>query len=493
VRTFFDDDPNGPFFALGIVDAPNAGVVPVDPVMQPDPPMTSYLRFGTSRLVGVDEADTVQADHEADADPTTPGDPGPYRTWGDDLALLAIGPGGVVFADDNRVREPTSDSPPAPDVSPAPDARPIPVQLRPGTPAPPDAPPERGLGGDQLDTRAKRRAESQMLLTRGGWRDHTDGNRVTTTRGDKIEVIQGNYKLLVLGRQDPRQRGEVSGVDMSGGLVDSDSGDLGNPRGTPRVGPDNAWHGFQLNVEYTWHKDDASNSWYWRQTTRQGDPALADHGNGQIVSNTWVDYQETNLGSATRRVNQIVQNTFANRIIQNTDVNTVTQNTWANTVTESTTAESITQNTFAEVVTNNTGSPERRPVITTTNVAQSMHETDWVWDGNITLAQFAKMVVTYVDALAVDLHYLHEDLHLGLHADQHVGQHDELHLGGHMDLHIGAHMDVHVGGHLVFTNHKYSVNEEDMRVHGHKFEASQSSTSQTSGTSVSNARCHCIG
>lgn len=38
------------------------------------------------------------------------------------------------------------------------------------------------------------------LMTRGGWREHTDGNRITTTRGDRVEVIGGNYKMVVLGR-----------------------------------------------------------------------------------------------------------------------------------------------------------------------------------------------------------------------------------------------------------------------------------------------------
>lgn len=42
--------------------------------------------------------------------------------------------------------------------------------------------------------------ESARLHSKGGWRDHTDGNRISTTRGDKVEVIGGNYRLLVLGR-----------------------------------------------------------------------------------------------------------------------------------------------------------------------------------------------------------------------------------------------------------------------------------------------------
>ncbi|AUX41004.1 hypothetical protein SOCE26_024080 [Sorangium cellulosum] len=43
------------------------------------------------------------------------------------------------------------------------------------------------------------------------WRDYTDGNRVTTTRGDKIEVIGGNYKLDVMGRRDFKSGSEVEG------------------------------------------------------------------------------------------------------------------------------------------------------------------------------------------------------------------------------------------------------------------------------------------
>jgi hypothetical protein len=39
----------------------------------------------------------------------------------------------------------------------------------------------------------------QALLAGGGFWDHTDGNRITTTVGDKIEIIQGNYNLFVNG------------------------------------------------------------------------------------------------------------------------------------------------------------------------------------------------------------------------------------------------------------------------------------------------------
>lgn len=72
----------------------------------------------------------------------------------------------------------------------------------------------------QLDRKATRQAETKKLLTKGGWWDHSDGNRITTTSGDKIEVIQGNYKMVVLGRQDPSQPIDLNRMfvtDVSGG------------------------------------------------------------------------------------------------------------------------------------------------------------------------------------------------------------------------------------------------------------------------------------
>jgi hypothetical protein len=67
-------------------------------------------------------------------------------------------------------------------------------------PAGPLVDPDHGL------TQAERQAESAKLYSRGGWRDHSDGNRVSTTWGDKVEVIRGNYKMIVMGRQnDPAQ------------------------------------------------------------------------------------------------------------------------------------------------------------------------------------------------------------------------------------------------------------------------------------------------
>lgn len=66
-------------------------------------------------------------------------------------------------------------------------------------------------------TMSLRQAESARLYSRGGWRDHSDGNRISTTYGDKVEVVRGNYKMIVMGRQD--DPGEAMGWENTGSHI----------------------------------------------------------------------------------------------------------------------------------------------------------------------------------------------------------------------------------------------------------------------------------
>jgi hypothetical protein len=67
-----------------------------------------------------------------------------------------------------------------------------------------------------------RQAISSELHSKCGWRDHCDGNRITTTYGDKVEVVWGNYKMIVMGRQwDP---GQAMGWEASGNNVQDYAG-----------------------------------------------------------------------------------------------------------------------------------------------------------------------------------------------------------------------------------------------------------------------------
>jgi hypothetical protein len=56
--------------------------------------------------------------------------------------------------------------------------------------------------GHHLTVAQRYNFHTKHLKSKGGWRDHSDGNRISTTYGDKVEVIRGNYKLVVMGRQD---------------------------------------------------------------------------------------------------------------------------------------------------------------------------------------------------------------------------------------------------------------------------------------------------
>ena len=73
-----------------------------------------------------------------------------------------------------------------------------------------------GAEGDGGLSVAQRQAETSNLQTKGGWVDHSDGNRISTTQGDRLDVVRGNYQLIVLGRQDAFGNGAIS--DLSGGL-----------------------------------------------------------------------------------------------------------------------------------------------------------------------------------------------------------------------------------------------------------------------------------
>lgn len=58
---------------------------------------------------------------------------------------------------------------------------------------------------------------TKELRTRGGWRLHTDGNYVSTTRGDRVDVIGGNYKMVILGRMNAPGEWAESYYESSGG------------------------------------------------------------------------------------------------------------------------------------------------------------------------------------------------------------------------------------------------------------------------------------
>ncbi len=183
----------------------------------PSASMSSFLRLGV-----VDPA--IKSAYEAyAADPTNPL---PTKD-GEDLASLVLS-----FADDERLREGAD--------------HPYPNQS------------DYKQGTHPYPTADERATVSAKIHTLGGWRDHSDGNRVSTTRGDKVEVVRGNYKLLVLGRQDDSDN--AAQWEASGGLiVDND------------IAPG-------AIVDIRWIKDEFTGTWRVYEEATKGDIVTRYHG-----------------------------------------------------------------------------------------------------------------------------------------------------------------------------------------------------------------------
>jgi hypothetical protein len=210
---------------------------------------------------------------------------------------------------------------------------------------------------------AERLEQSAALLSRGGWWDHSDGNRVSTTYGDKVEVIRGNYKMVVMHRQDsPANSG---GWDLSGGHI-QDLGPASMPGASVRLEFRPGTFG-QKNGLGTWHLENTTNNfnqtsdfagdfyehWYGdhkESTTGSENPqpfneALAKpYGNPAIIEKTWASKIEGYTVSSAWRIPSIKEETYATTTSSLTDV-----------------SSSITETTYCDgTISSSTGSAARR-------------------------------------------------------------------------------------------------------------------------------------
>jgi hypothetical protein len=205
------------------------------------------------------------------------------------------------------------------------------------------APGTAGMG--HVLTPAQRKAETERLLSKGGWHDHTDGNRISTTQGDKVEVIRGNYKLVVLGRQatpnDPeRELGNAAGWDVSGGHIQDSA-----------LAPNSI---YEIKWVQTW-----DGTWKVVELCEKGDTHTIFHGNNKeefygdtletITGGENPDDQVT-LGKLVpptkKKRPTITERTWATAIYSYTgssgkEVPTITSETWATNIKDETTASSI--------------------------------------------------------------------------------------------------------------------------------------------------------
>jgi hypothetical protein len=379
-------------------------------------PLNSYLRLGTAHS---------QAGPAVTAGPTDK-QHAVRKDLGEDLAAMVTG-----FTDDTRSR----DGAPGAAVN-----------------AEDQEPPQ---GSDY------RQGESGRLHGKGGWRDHSDGNRITTTRGDKVEVIRGNYKLLVLGRQDDPTK-SVAGFDNSGGFIDTDPSDLAT-NGSAQVG---------LNQSWEW---DGSR---WVVTTLQGNSApMSASSNPSITNKTWAYklWSETNVDGGVNTIltnnsgdisnstscgaGSINNDTFTPNVLTNNThaglsvVNkTLSMNVFNNLV------ASAGQETFQEVgvnvIGNVLGGQLQIDLAATAMVYVQacpaiIAEYASAFNYSFTNAAFITNTQTAAAITNVTTAPLMTNTMWGCSVDTHAGVHVDNHPFAHADNHSGVHLDVHGGLHLI--------------------------------------------
>jgi hypothetical protein len=173
--------------------------------------------------------------------------------------------------------------------------------------------------------------------------------------GDKVEVIRGNYKLVVMGRQDDPSA--AASIDASGGVIQ----DVGN-----------SMIGASIRAEYredkfggVWHLENAtlgfiqtddfagdkfSHDWGTYRHSITGSEAgsvtkgTKTYGNPEILERTWAQKIESYTGSSARRIPSIHEETFAETTSSTTDV-----------------SGDISETTYCDgTITSKTGSASRR-------------------------------------------------------------------------------------------------------------------------------------
>jgi len=329
--------------------------------------------------------------------------------------------------------------------------------------------------------KAERVRQSRVIHTRGGWRDHSDGNRVTTTYGDKIEVIRGNYKKIVLGRQDDATTS--AGWDVSGQIIQDFAYMM--PGASVRVeesssyqdsSGNNVWH-LQNTAEnivqstneagdffdYKWGKK------HWSFTGSESPPADGtdpDSGyprqNPHILEKTWADHIEGYTGSSAWRIGKefggtsIVEETWAvstsgltdvsGKIEETTNAGSVESTTTVEgTVTETTTVrDSVTETT---TVTNTiTSTTTSAATVETTIVGAATASSVIGVEANVTVKGAGAEVTVVGAQVDVTVAGIQAEVTVNpLHFSLEIAALLDIFIGGKIDIQLGALLEIKAG------------------------------------------------
>ncbi|WP_437899120.1 hypothetical protein [Sorangium sp. So ce124] len=176
------------------------------------------------------------------------------------------------------------------------------------------------------------------------WRDHTDGNRVITTRGDKVEVIGGTYKMTVLGRREfesgwKAEDGQINEKSITfhgSGEFDFIQGPRGEKRlreKTVKGEVHTTYHGDAFEFHYGSKLESVTGH---DSPPRDLDALTAPWGlppsgvlgeNPTIVDRTWAKSISSYTGSAKLRVPSISNETWADTMVSKTHATSMTDET----------------------------------------------------------------------------------------------------------------------------------------------------------------------
>lgn len=281
------------------------------------------------------------------------------------------------------------------------------------------------------------------------WRDETDGNRITTTRGDKIEIIGGTYSMKVLGHREFKASTEVEeGRIKEGGITFQGRSDIEfvkGPRGQRRIRETTV----KGEVHSTYHGDAFEYHYGPKLVSRTGDPDTPTPieqfpsemtENPTIVSRTWAKSISSYTGSAKLPVPSIHEETWAETMESKTHVKTMTDETTvkgpsketmkAGSITSTTTVEqTISDTTKAGTIKNKT---EADKIISETRADT---EDEMYGDADSYTKGDSKTVVEGIETT----------INLGMVNEVVLGAMAEATLGGEATLSVGATASVTLG------------------------------------------------
>ena len=292
------------------------------------------------------------------------------------------------------------------------------------------------------------------------WRDHTDGNRISTTRGDKIEVIGGRYQMVVLGR---RQKPDRAGWEAREGQINQTSvttkGKSNLPSQTLALvkGP----RGLRMlrdtsvkcEVDTTYHGDVIDRHHGRLLESQTGDevpPTLSyedEKGshpvaaqNPTILSRTWAESIASYVGSEKRRVPVIHEETWASTITTVTHVTSMKEATTADAMSDTTDAGSIVSETTACAISDTTTVKEGTITSTTTAqkvISKTYADTDDETHGNTSSLQVGDSKTT--------VHGVEKTVNLGMVSEVVLGGMTDVTLGATAGVKVGASLDLGMG------------------------------------------------